>query len=178
MTGLEIYFRDVLGVKELLTPAQGWISAQPPMGSDVFWQEQKEGSSSPSVTFFHLRIKPQESLFEKSSWQLLSKMIQAMKLSADDWQVMEILLEQEPTAQEQEKLRDHILKKPGQFFVSLGANIYKTFCLSNQDHQGRGHWLQIEDKMVLPTYSSLFLLQNPKSKAVAWQDLKKVMEKL
>jgi uracil-DNA glycosylase len=64
--------------------------------------------------------------------------------------------------------------------VLLGATVLKVF---RADLQGinsslRGQWTEVLGRPTLPTFHPSFLLRQPQAKREAWNDLKRVMERL
>ena len=64
--------------------------------------------------------------------------------------------------------------------VCLGATVLSAFRtdLPGVDSSARGQWTEVLGRPALPTFHPSFLLRQPQAKREAWNDLKKVMERL
>ena len=63
--------------------------------------------------------------------------------------------------------------------VLLGARALQVFRPDLQDvGRYRGQWIELAGCSALPTFHPEFLLRQPQAKREAWQDLKRVMERL
>ncbi len=63
--------------------------------------------------------------------------------------------------------------------VLMGARALQVFRPDLQDvGRYRGQWIELVGRSALPTFHPEFLLRQPQAKREAWQDLKRVMERL
>ena len=120
--------------------------------------------------------------------QLLTKIIEAMKLKRDQVYIANILKCRPPdnrapepdevAACEQFVLRQIDTVKP-KVIVCLGSvaaqNLLKT---AEKISSLRGHFTEWRGIKVMPTYHPAFLLRNPNMKKPVWEDMKKVMKEL
>ncbi|HBQ21240.1 MAG TPA: uracil-DNA glycosylase [Deltaproteobacteria bacterium] len=118
--------------------------------------------------------------------QLLTKIIEAMKLKRSDVYIANIVKcrPQNNRAPEADEVaicegflhRQIAVIKP-KVIVCLGSvaaqNLLKT---EKKISALRGNWISLKETPVMPTYHPAFLLRNPNMKKAVWEDMKKVME--
>jgi uracil-DNA glycosylase family 4 len=120
--------------------------------------------------------------------QLLTDIIQAMKLTRDDVYITNVIKcrppeNRNPEPDELDACRPYIRRqiefiKP-KVIVTLGR-----FALQSLMERGygitaaRGNWLDYNGIKVMPTYHPAYLLRTPAAKKDVWQDMKKVMAEL
>jgi hypothetical protein len=117
---------------------------------------------------------------ETQAFTLLSKMITAMNLNAQN---SKILVENPDWA----SVEREVLKLRPEIIVTLGTSATHAL-LKNESPLGglrgefhtRSDWTGPETTGIqfLPTYAPSFLLRNPAMKKPVWEDLQKVMERL
>jgi DNA polymerase len=121
--------------------------------------------------------------------QLLTKIIEAMKLTRDEIYISNVVKcrppdNRTPLPNESDICKKLILFKEidiikPQIICALGATA--TQGLLGQDtsiSKSRGVFFKFNDTLVLPTYHPAYLLRNPDAKKIVWEDMKKIMEKL
>lgn len=121
--------------------------------------------------------------------QLLTKIIEAMKLTRDDVYISNVVKcrppeNRAPLPTESEVCKNLILFKEieiikPKIICALGATALQGlmgdgFSISKV----RGTFLQFKDILVMPTYHPAYLLRNPDAKRFVWEDMKVVLEKL
>lgn len=121
--------------------------------------------------------------------QLLTKIIEAMKLTREEVYISNVVKcrppnNRTPLPNESDICKNLILFKEieiikpkiicalgataTQGLLGYDANISKT----------RGIFFKFNDALVLPTYHPAYLLRNPDAKKIVWEDMKKIVEKL
>jgi uracil-DNA glycosylase family 4 len=134
--------------------------------------------------------------FVGKAGQLLTKMIQAMKLSRDDVYIANVVKcrppeNRNPEPDEIEQCSPYLLKQvelvQPSIIVALGTFAAQTL-LRTQERisslRGRFHerpfWLRKDSSpiLIMPTFHPAFLLRNPENKKEVWQDLQEVMKHL
>jgi uracil-DNA glycosylase family 4 len=121
--------------------------------------------------------------------QLLTKIIEAMKLTRDDVYISNVIKcrppeNRAPLSTESEVCKDLILFKEieiikPKIICALGATALQGlmgdgFSISKV----RGTFLQFKDILVMPTYHPAYLLRNPDAKRFVWEDMKVILEQL
>lgn len=119
---------------------------------------------------------------------LLTRIIEAMKLKREDVYICNVLKcrppeNRNPLPSEVVVCQDHLKKqlkviKP-KVICTLGK--FAAFLLLNQDvpiSKIRGKFSEFEGIKVMPTFHPAYLLRNPSSKRLVWQDMQKIMEEL
>ncbi len=120
--------------------------------------------------------------------KLLDKMLLAIGLDESDYYITNIIKSRPPGNRNPHKeeiqaclpyLEKQIELIQPAVIVTLGLPASNTL-LENDMSMGemRGRWFSYRDIPVLPTYHPAYLLRSPKQKAVAWEDLKTLMEAL
>ncbi len=120
--------------------------------------------------------------------QLLTKIIEAMKLKREDVYIANIVKCRPPNNRAPEPdevsscegfLHRQIKVIGSSVIVCLGSvafqNLLKT---ENKISSHRGKWIEWNGVKVMPTYHPAYLLRNPNAKKEVWDDMKKVMEAL
>ncbi len=120
--------------------------------------------------------------------QLLTKIIEAMKLKREDVYICNIIKCRPPNNRAPEPdevatcegfLHRQIAVVGPKVIVCLGSvatqNLLKT---ERKISSFRGQWQDWQGIAVMPTYHPAFLLRNPAMKKEVWEDMKKVMELL
>jgi DNA polymerase len=121
--------------------------------------------------------------------QLLTKIIQAMKLSREEVYISNVVKcrppnNRTPLPNESDICKKLILFKEieiikPQIICALGATA--TQGLLGYDaslSKTRGIFFELNGALVLPTYHPAYLLRNPDAKKIVWEDMKKIVEKL
>jgi len=121
--------------------------------------------------------------------QLLTKIIEAMKLTRDEIYISNVVKcrppeNRTPLPNESDICKKLILFKEieiikPQIICALGATAMQG--LLGQDtliSKSRGIFFKFNGTLVLPTYHPAYLLRNPDAKKIVWEDMKKIMEKL
>ncbi|KKQ32577.1 MAG: Uracil-DNA glycosylase [candidate division TM6 bacterium GW2011_GWF2_37_49] len=121
--------------------------------------------------------------------QLLTKIIEAMKLTRDDVYISNVVKcrppeNRAPLPVESETCKNLILFKEieiikPKIICALGATALQGlmgdgFSISKV----RGQFLQFKDILVMPTYHPAYLLRNPDAKRFVWEDMKTILYKL
>ena len=120
--------------------------------------------------------------------QLLTKMIEAMGFSRADVYICNVIKCRPPSNRNPEKDEiescEPFLKKQleiikPKIIVGLGTYACQTL-LQTQEIMSkiRGKWQQYENIDFMPTFHPAYLLRNPSSKKLVWEDLQEVMKKL
>ena len=126
--------------------------------------------------------------FVGRSGQLLTKMIEAMKLSREEVYIANILKcrppnNRDPLPSEAETCTPYLrhqlkLIKP-KIMCLLGRVAATTLLRSNESlARMRGTWHDFEGTKVMVTYHPAALLRNPNLKRAAWEDLKRLRREL
>jgi DNA polymerase len=121
--------------------------------------------------------------------QLLTKIIEAMKLTRDDVYISNIVKcrppeNRAPLPIESETCKNLILFKEiaiihPKIICALGATALQGLLGSGTSiSKVRGTFLKFNDILVMPTYHPAYLLRNPGAKRDVWEDMKRVIEKL
>jgi DNA polymerase len=120
--------------------------------------------------------------------QLLTKIIEAMKISRDDVYIANIVKCRPPGNRNPEPdevtacmpflIRQAQLIKP-KVIVCLGSVASQNLLgVETKITSLRGNFTSWQNIPVMPTYHPAFLLRNPNMKKPVWEDMQKVMEKL
>lgn len=121
--------------------------------------------------------------------QLLTKIIEAMKLTRDEVYISNVVKcrppnNRTPLPNESDICKKLILFKEieiikPQIICALGATATQGL-LGNDANisKSRGIFFKFGDALVLPTYHPAYLLRNPDAKKIVWEDMKKIIEKL
>lgn len=127
-------------------------------------------------------------IFDDAAGDLLTNMLQAMTLSRQDVYCTNVLKCHPPNhraAQREELaacapfLRRQIEAIKPEVILTLGSQASRLLLGARFAFaQHRGEWNTWENIDVMPTWHPSYLLQHPREKASAWQDLQKVMQKL
>jgi len=147
------YVKNVLGVKTLQSARlrQGW---------------KEHGSPEPwDVLFLNLKQAAEASVFAPESQELLSKMIQAMRLGERRYKVLE--WDWAGPSQALTPILHETLKKISTPFVVV-------FSANPANH----HLQNLGPVKFLETFNPPSLLNSPNAKKIAWADLQKVMKEL
>lgn len=127
-------------------------------------------------------------IFSDEAGELLTNMLQAMTLRRQDVYCTNILKCHPPNhrAAAREELatcapflRQQIEIIKPEVILTLGSQATRLLLGARFPFaQNRGEWNTWENIDVMPTWHPSYLLQHPREKASAWQDLQKVMQKL
>ena len=120
--------------------------------------------------------------------QLLTRMIQAMKLTREDVYIANVIKCRPPGNRNPKPieieccepflLRQIELVKP-KVICALGGFAVQTLLRTNQRiSMLRGRFHDYHGTKLMPTYHPAYLLRNPNAKRDVWEDLKKVMAEL
>jgi DNA polymerase len=121
--------------------------------------------------------------------QLLTKIIEAMKLTRDEIYISNVVKcrppnNRTPLPNESDICKKLILYKEieiikPQIICALGATATQGLLGYDANiSKSRGIFFKFNDTLVLPTYHPAYLLRNPDAKKIVWEDMKKIMEKL
>lgn len=121
--------------------------------------------------------------------QLLTKIIEAMKLTRDEVYISNVVKcrppnNRTPLPNESDTCKQLILFKEielikPQVICALGATAVQG--LLGHDisiSKVRGNFIKFNDILVMPTYHPAYLLRNPDAKKIVWEDMKQIMAKL
>ena len=113
------------------------------------------------------------------SRELLTKMIQAMKLSNDEYSILEIEAEKKGKLEE---IKGQILAEKPSVVITLGA-FASNLLLEGQERLSKIHGnffpRSFSDNFhtqIVPLFHPSFLLINPGMKKSAWMDMQKIMD--
>ena len=120
--------------------------------------------------------------------KLLTKMIEAMKLSRDQVYICNVIKcrppdNRNPEADEVASCEPFLKRqlsiiKP-KVIVALGRYACQSLLKVDSSLSAyRGQWRRYEGIALMPTYHPAYLLRSPSKKKEAWEDLQKVMKKL
>lgn len=168
------YFRDVLGITEVMVPVLE--QEKPPLGAE-FGLDLEAGqthfftNAGPvthlekkyyEVIFLNILTQAKESLFGVEVQELYMKMKAAMKVH--NLQTIEL----DCTVENRSELPSELAKK----FESKIVVVFSSFPkdMGEMIFKGPGKWIE--------TYSPAYLLEDPAAKKVVWNDLQKVMREL
>lgn len=121
--------------------------------------------------------------------QLLTKIIEAIKLKREDVYICNVLKcrppgNRQPLPEEVEKCRPYLamqllLLKKKKVICCLGLSAAQGLLgLNLPMKEMRGNWYKYEETPVMVTYHHAYLLRNPDDKRKVWNDMKKIKEKL
>lgn len=121
--------------------------------------------------------------------QLLTKIIEAMKLTREDVYISNVVKcrppnNRTPLPNESDICKNLILFKEieiikPKIICALGATAAQGLLGYNTNiSKTRGIFFQFNNSLVLPTYHPAYLLRNPDAKKIVWEDMKKIVEKL
>jgi DNA polymerase len=121
--------------------------------------------------------------------QLLTKIIEAMKLTRDEIYISNVVKcrppnNRTPLPNESDTCKKLILFKEieiikPQIICALGATATQGLLgYDTNISRSRGIFFNFNNTLVLPTYHPAYLLRNPDAKKIVWEDMKKIMEKL
>ncbi len=124
--------------------------------------------------------------FVGEAGMLLTKIIEAMNLKREDVYICNILKcrppqNRNPLPEEISLCNDHLYKqieyiKP-EVICGLGKFASQTLlCTDTAISKLRGNWHSFKGIRFMPTFHPAYLLRNPSSKKIVWQDIKKIME--
>ncbi len=126
--------------------------------------------------------------FVGAAGQLLTKIVEAMKLTREQVYICNIIKcrppgNRNPMPDEIKScspfLRRQILAIKPDFICALGTFSAQTLLETNLPiSKLKGHFHDYMDIKVLPTYHPAYLLRNPGKKRDVWEDMKKLMEAL
>jgi len=121
--------------------------------------------------------------------QLLTKIIQAMKLTRENVYISNVVKCRPPSNRVPLPTESNVCKqlilfkeidiiKP-EVICTLGATA-ATALLGDMAFLSRvrGTWCDFKGISVMPTYHPAYLLRNPEAKRIVWEDVKKIMAKL
>ena len=113
------------------------------------------------------------------SRELLNRMIQAMKLSNDEYSILEIEVEKKGKLEE---IKGQILAEKPSVVITLGA-FASNLLLEGQERLSKIHGnffpRSFSDNFhtqIVPLFHPSFLLINPGMKKSAWMDMQKIMD--
>jgi len=120
--------------------------------------------------------------------QLLTKMIEAMRLRRDDVYICNVVKCRPPNNRDPEPDEVHACERflkaqlaivRPKVIVTLGKYAAQTL-LSSQEpiSRLRGKWFEYEGIDLLPTFHPAYLLRSPEKKREAWADLQQVMQRV
>lgn len=120
--------------------------------------------------------------------QLLTKIIEAMKLKRDDVYIANIVKcrppqNRNPSPDEAATCLPYLIEQVNiirpKVIVCLGS-VAVQYLLNTEEKISRlrGNWREWNDIDVMPTYHPAFLLRNPNMKKPVWEDMQKVMQRL
>lgn len=120
--------------------------------------------------------------------QLLTKIIEAMKLKRSDVYITNVVKcrppeNRAPQPDEVDACEGFLFRqinviKP-RIIVCLGSVACQNLLKTEKKISGiRGQWQDWNGIQVMPTYHPAYLLRNPEAKKEVWNDMKKVMEEL
>ncbi len=126
--------------------------------------------------------------FVGKAGQLLTKMIEAMKLTRDDVYICNVVKSRPPENRNPEPdeiaacepfLKAQVASVRPKVIVALGKFAAQTL-LKDQTAitRLRGQWREYEGIPLMPTFHPAYLLRIPAEKKLAWSDLQAVMQKL
>jgi DNA polymerase len=126
--------------------------------------------------------------FVGKAGQLLTKMIEAMKLARDDVYIANVVKcrppnNRDPEPDEVAACEPFLVKqleaiKP-EVIVALGKHAAHTLLREKTPiTKMRGQWKTYHGIKLMPTYHPAYLLRNPAEKRAAWADLQEVMKTL
>lgn len=121
--------------------------------------------------------------------QLLTKIIEAMKLTRDDVYISNVVKcrppeNRTPLPNESEVCKKLILFKEieiikPKIICALGATALQGLMGPGVSiSKVRGTFLKFNGLLVMPTYHPAYLLRNPDAKRDVWEDMKKILEQL
>ncbi|MFA5305814.1 MAG: uracil-DNA glycosylase, partial [Candidatus Babeliales bacterium] len=121
--------------------------------------------------------------------QLLTKIIEAMKLTREDVYISNVVKcrppgNRTPLPQESDRCKKLLLFKEieiiqPKIICTLGATAVQALLGDEvKITRARGTFHTYTTIPVMPTYHPAYLLRNPDAKRVVWEDMKKVMERL
>jgi len=122
--------------------------------------------------------------------QLLTKIINSMNLKREDVYISNVVKcrppnNRTPLPNESETCKYLLLFKEidiiqPKIICTLGSCATKAILGDDiQISKARGNFFTIKEKyLVMPTFHPAYLLRNPDSKKMVWQDMKKIIEKL
>lgn len=123
--------------------------------------------------------------FVGKAGRLLDKMLSAMKFSRNEIFIANVLkcrppMNRNPGPEEVEKCIKYLnrqidLIKP-RVIVLLGSIPLKFLTDKKSISKERGKWIDYRGIKTMPTFHPAYLLRNPKSKLMVWNDLKAVMQ--
>lgn len=158
----EKYFREVLGVGEIVLPPQTSVPSEEPHWT-VF-----EGESSPLVVL-SLITNPKESLLEEPQKTVYQKMIGAMKLPSTQPLILEGLcpvnLESLSKQLENLDIKFGLVFSPQKDLLPTAFSSYGIW-----ERFGGGRWLA--------THHPSHLVENPQQKKEAWGHLQAIMAEI
>ncbi len=126
--------------------------------------------------------------FVGKSGQLLDKILAASGFSRDEHVFISNIIKchppdnRLPTDQEAQACMPLLMKQielinPG-ILVTLGATALKYMTGKNlKITQMHGHWMEWQDRLLMPVYHPAALLRNPILKRDTWEDFKKIVAK-
>ncbi|MDD2390990.1 MAG: uracil-DNA glycosylase [Desulfobacterales bacterium] len=126
--------------------------------------------------------------FSGAAGQLLTKIIQAIKLSRDQVYICNIIKCRPPEDRDPEPeeigaclpfFQRQIDAIQPEFICALGPLAAQTLLAATEPVSNlRGRFYDYRGIQVLPTYHPLYLLRNPDKKRDVWEDMKMLMEKM
>jgi DNA polymerase len=126
--------------------------------------------------------------FVGAAGQLLTRIIEAMKLSRDQVYICNIIKcrppqNRNPAPDEIETCSPFVLRQieaiHPQIICALGTFAAQTLLKTDLSiGRLRGKFHALNDIQVMPTYHPAFLLRNPQKKREVWEDIQKIMQAL
>ena len=126
--------------------------------------------------------------FVGAAGALLTKIIQAMRLTRDQVYIANIVKCRPPNNRNPEEneintclpfLKRQLAAINPQIVCALGGVAAKTLLKSNLPiSRLRGRFHKMDGMLLMPTYHPAFLLRNPERKRDVWMDVQKIMKKL
>jgi uracil-DNA glycosylase family 4 len=142
-----------------------------------FFKKVEEKPQAPTVKVVFIGAEFEED--KGQSRELLNKMIQAMKLSNDEYSILEIEVEKK---EKLEDIKSQILAEKPSVVVTLGA-FASNLLLEGQERLSKIHGnffpRSFSDNFhtqIVPLFHPSFLLINPGMKKSAWMDMQKIMD--
>ncbi len=139
------------------------------------------------ILFLSDRIQENDQVLKNDSQELFDKIVKAMNLNADDYQLLSLLNLEESDSAAEKNLRDMVAKYEPEVLLSMGATATRL-TLGRKDRltKVRGNLFNRRisrlgasiDFKIMPIFHPDFLLINPKMKSTTWNDLQLVLKEI